>query len=91
MRTHIELLSIYLAIDTRKVRQCTPHSMQPEVLRHEMPPRRQSVIIPFAEQRCFERQGFRLQERQESAGEASAIEIKEVAILLVILEFGWSY
>ena len=45
-----------------------------------------ALVIPFTEQRSFERQAVGLEEGKEAARKASAVEVEEVTILPVGLE-----
>ena len=71
----------YGAIHARKVRQRAPHPVQAEINRGEMQPWSEPAIEPLPEDARFEWETARLQEREKSAAEPSAVEVEEVAVL----------
>nr|GFD56892.1 hypothetical protein [Tanacetum cinerariifolium] len=74
------------AVNPSKVLKRSPHPMPTDIERYKVCPRRQTVIPPFSEQACLERQTAGEQEGQEAPAEACAVEIEEVFIAPVTLE-----
>lgn len=62
--------------------------MEADIDRDEMLPREEAAVPPFAEHGCFEDEAVALQEGEEAAAEAGAVEVEEVSVAPVGLEVG---
>ena len=63
--------------------------MQAHIDGDEMPPRGEPAVPPGAKDSGAEGKGAGLQEGEEAAAEASAVDVHEVAVAPVVLEVGW--
>lgn len=62
--------------------------MQPHIDGDKMPPRSQTSVPPRPKDAGAERQGARLEEREETTAEAGAVDVHEVTVLPMVLEVG---